>query len=121
MGFSSYTTKFPKKGKLCLLFMSLLLIFTQVYYMFNKKQVSIPTTDTNNNSGMMIDDDDLVINRVRPPKQSLLTGFAGFKSQLPKIQHEFSPEPEAYTILRQSRRDAIKKSFLHGWTGYSKF
>ncbi|KAI9361968.1 glycoside hydrolase [Pilaira anomala] len=83
----------------------------------NKKQVSIPTTNTNNISGMMIDDD-LAVNRVRPPKQSMLTGFAGFKSQLPKIQHEFSPEPEAYTILRESRRDAIKKSFLHGWTGY---
>lgn len=52
-------------------------------------------------------------------KQSPLNGFQGFLSKLPPMQHEFSPEPAEYTLQRESRRDAIKQSFLHGWNGYS--
>lgn len=55
-----------------------------------------------------------------PQKQSVLLGFGGFLSKLPKIQHNFSPEPRDYTKQREARKNAIKKSFIHGWTGYSK-
>lgn len=54
------------------------------------------------------------------PKQNILLGFGGFLSKLPQIQHNFGPEPLAYTRLRERRREAVKKSFLHGWKGYSK-
>lgn len=54
------------------------------------------------------------------PKQNVLLGFGGFLSNLPQIQHNFGPEPLAYTRLRERRREAVKKSFLHGWKGYSK-
>lgn len=55
-----------------------------------------------------------------PEKQSILLGFGGFVSNLPKIQHDFTPEPQNYTKQREERRSAVKASFLHGWTGYSK-
>ncbi|CAO3655110.1 unnamed protein product [Mucor hiemalis] len=37
------------------------------------------------------------------------------------MQHSFSPEPGAYTQLRESRRASVKKSFLHGWHGYKTY
>ncbi|GAN06720.1 glycoside hydrolase family 47 protein [Mucor ambiguus] len=55
------------------------------------------------------------------PKQNILLGFGGFLSKLPQIQHNFGPEPLAYTRLRERRRAAVKKSFLHGWKGYTTY
>ncbi|KAG2215703.1 hypothetical protein INT46_003915 [Mucor plumbeus] len=55
------------------------------------------------------------------PKQNILLGFGGFMSSLPQIQHNFGPEPLAYTRLRERRKEAIKKSFLHGWKGYKTY
>ncbi|KAG1061733.1 hypothetical protein G6F42_027596 [Rhizopus arrhizus] len=55
------------------------------------------------------------------PKQNILLGFGGFLSKLPQIQHNFGPEPLAYTRLRERRREAVKKSFLHGWKGYTTY
>ncbi|KAG1454757.1 hypothetical protein G6F56_007241 [Rhizopus delemar] len=57
----------------------------------------------------------------RPRKQSVLQGFGGFSSTLPKLQHDFKPEPTDYTLMREKRRLAIKSSFLHGWNGYKKY
>ncbi|KAG2198979.1 hypothetical protein INT47_013163 [Mucor saturninus] len=56
-----------------------------------------------------------------PVKQSILLGFGGFLSKLPQIQHNFSPEPREYTIQREARRNAVKTSFIHGWTGYKTY
>lgn len=44
-----------------------------------------------------------------------------FQSRLPRIQFEFGQEPEAYSVLREHRQQAIKGAFMHGWNGYSKF
>jgi hypothetical protein len=43
-----------------------------------------------------------------------------FHSRLPRIQFEFGQEPEAYTVIREHRQQAIKGAFMHGWNGYSK-
>ncbi|CEP17592.1 hypothetical protein [Parasitella parasitica] len=56
-----------------------------------------------------------------PPQQNILLGFGGFLSKLPQMQHDFGPEPLAYTQQRERRREAVKRSFLHGWRGYRKY
>ncbi|CAO3629146.1 unnamed protein product [Cunninghamella blakesleeana] len=44
-----------------------------------------------------------------------------FKSTLPKIQFDFEPEPQEYTIFRVKRQNKIKDAFLHGWGGYKQY
>lgn len=42
-----------------------------------------------------------------------------FTSKLPKIQHTFDPQEER--TLLEEKRQAIKASFLHAWTGYKTY
>lgn len=128
MGLSTYSSQFPKRWKLFIVLVGILLIVSQIYYIFTtpSQPESIPVdVERSHTSNQPMDGDKLpkvhdpIIET--PPQHSILTGFGGFKSKLPQLQHNFSPEPVAYTKLREGRRSAIKKSFLHGWTGYSKF
>lgn len=48
-------------------------------------------------------------------------GIDNFESKLPKIQFDFGVESEDIRSIRESRREAVKASFLHGWNGYKKF
>ncbi|KAG2207217.1 hypothetical protein INT47_012270 [Mucor saturninus] len=48
-------------------------------------------------------------------------GIDNFESNLPRIQFDFSEESENSKHVRETRRDAIKSSFLHGWNGYKKY
>ncbi|KAI8992647.1 glycoside hydrolase [Pilobolus umbonatus] len=54
-------------------------------------------------------------------KQSVLHGFGGFSSSLPQLQYNFEPEPAEFTRLRETRKEKIRQSFLHGWHGYKKY
>ncbi|CAG8786767.1 5684_t:CDS:1, partial [Racocetra fulgida] len=43
-------------------------------------------------------------------------------TRLPKIQYDFDiPETLNEKLIRESRRDSIKKGFLHAWSGYTKY
>lgn len=48
-------------------------------------------------------------------------GLDNFESKLPRIQFNFEEESEKDKSVRESRREAIKSSFLHGWNGYKKY
>ncbi|GAA5813991.1 hypothetical protein MFLAVUS_007481 [Mucor flavus] len=128
MGLSTYSSQFPKRWKLFIVLVGILLIVSQIYYIFTtpSQPESIPVdVERSHTSNQPMDGDKLpkvhdpIIET--PPQHSILTGFGGFKSKLPQLQHNFSPEPVAYTKLREGRRSAIKKSFLHGWTGYKTY
>ncbi|RCH80481.1 hypothetical protein CU098_006386, partial [Rhizopus stolonifer] len=40
---------------------------------------------------------------------------------LPKVQFDFDPETYEEMEIRISRQEAVKKSFMHGWSGYKKY
>ncbi|KAF0354953.1 glycoside hydrolase [Gigaspora margarita] len=44
-------------------------------------------------------------------------------SRLPKIQHDFNNTPETINekLIRETRRESIKKGFQHAWNGYTKY
>ncbi|CAG8585368.1 23512_t:CDS:10 [Cetraspora pellucida] len=43
-------------------------------------------------------------------------------SRLPKIQYDFdTPETLNEKLIRESRRESIKKGFQHAWSGYTKY
>ncbi|CAO3629393.1 unnamed protein product [Mucor fragilis] len=44
-----------------------------------------------------------------------------FQSQLPRIQTDFEAETEEERQTRESRRDAVKASFMHAWNGYKTY
>lgn len=44
-----------------------------------------------------------------------------FQSQLPKIQTTFDVETEEERQIQESRRNAVKKSFIHAWSGYKAY
>lgn len=118
MVISNYTSTFPKRWRLFFLVICMVLLLVQVYIF------------TSPSKEILLDEEVKVKTepvytappptKPPPPKQSILLGFGGFRSKLPQIQHNFSPEPRDYTIQREARRNAVKKSFVHGWTGYSK-
>ncbi|KAG1470094.1 hypothetical protein G6F56_002881 [Rhizopus delemar] len=45
-------------------------------------------------------------------------GIDNFESNLPQIQTNFGKESRKERNERESRAEAVKKAFLHGWTGY---
>lgn len=48
-------------------------------------------------------------------------GIDNFESKLPKIQFDFGLESEDDKNIRETRREAVKTSFLHGWNGYKTY
>ncbi|GAN03960.1 mannosyl-oligosaccharide alpha-1,2-mannosidase [Mucor ambiguus] len=44
-----------------------------------------------------------------------------FQSQLPRIQTDFDAETEEERQTRESRREAVKASFMHAWNGYKTY
>ncbi|CAO0795013.1 unnamed protein product [Mucor circinelloides] len=44
-----------------------------------------------------------------------------FQSQLPKIQTTFDVETEEERQIQESRRNAVKESFIHAWSGYKAY
>ncbi|CAG8521288.1 13146_t:CDS:10, partial [Gigaspora rosea] len=44
-------------------------------------------------------------------------------SRLPKIQYDFNNTPETINekLIRETRRESIKKGFQHAWNGYTKY
>ncbi|KAG1051668.1 hypothetical protein G6F43_006138 [Rhizopus delemar] len=88
---------------------------------FNNKDRIIETSSINETLFANNEKQPVLVHTEKPKKQYVLNGFGGFSSHLPTIQHSFNPEPAAYTKLREKRRLAIKKSFLHGWNGYKKY
>lgn len=111
-----------RRWRLFLIFAFFVFILLQTWFLITP---SVPKAaakmSLNQTKATDTDQQPLPLTRTRPKKQSTLNGFGGFTSDLPPIQHAFSPEPADYTKLREKRRLAIKKSFLHGWNGYSKF
>lgn len=105
-----------RKWKLLLLACFLIIAFGQVWFMVRPlAKDSIIPVQTNKTTT------DRPVKPTRKPReQSILNGFGGFASHLPTMQYNFGPEPAEYTKLRERRRRAIKKAFLHGWNGYSK-
>ncbi|KKY17128.1 putative class i alpha-mannosidase [Diplodia seriata] len=41
-------------------------------------------------------------------------------TEIPRIQHDFPPEPEEARKVRLERLDQIKAEFIHAWTGYKE-
>jgi mannosyl-oligosaccharide alpha-1,2-mannosidase len=137
MVFSNYTSNFTRKWRLFFLVICIILILGQIYVLTYSKS-STTTKKPIDNTVIPLNEErqqntnqtteQVVLEKTEPTvaqpphqKQSVLLGFGGFYSKLPQIQHNFSPEPAAYTQLREKRRRAVKKSFLHGWNGYSKY
>jgi mannosyl-oligosaccharide alpha-1,2-mannosidase len=120
----AYVAKTPKRWRNFIAVVIALIILGQLWAFFRPSIVpasdstEIPTTKSNQNPIPV--NQQLNSTIPTPPKQSILLGFGGFLSKLPQLQHNFGPEPKAYTRLREKRRAAVKKSFLHGWKGYSK-
>ncbi|KAG1053345.1 hypothetical protein G6F43_004572 [Rhizopus delemar] len=103
-----------KRWKFGLATICLILILVQVCFMMKPLNQNILENKPWNN-----------VKTIKPStnrrKQSILYGQDEFSSQLPKLQHTFSPEPVEYAKLREKRRLAIKRSFLHGWNGYKTY
>lgn len=114
-----------RKWRLSLLSMLFTLVFIQIWLMlspsFNNKDRIIEISSINETLFANNEKQPVLGHTERPKKQYVLNGFGGFSSHLPTIQHSFNPEPTAYTKIREKRRLTIKKSFLHGWNGYSKY
>ncbi|PHZ12000.1 seven-hairpin glycosidase [Rhizopus microsporus ATCC 52813] len=45
-------------------------------------------------------------------------GYDNFESRLPQIQTNFGSESASEKKIREERASAVKKAFMHGWTGY---
>ncbi|KAI8345311.1 glycosyl hydrolase family 47-domain-containing protein [Choanephora cucurbitarum] len=121
-----YTARVPKKWRIVLAVVSVVLVIGQLWIIAESSTSSIAIPEeieTILNEQQSLDNDvqRSSTNRTHPKKQSLLEGFGGFLSKLPQLQHNFKKEPVEYTKLRDERRAAIKKSFLHGWSGYKKY
>lgn len=132
MVLTSFTAKVPKRWRLFTFAVILVLILGQLFILTFSKPNIIPKTIIPEQHHQQQNKENTIQQPLTPPpspasiplpppeKQSILHGFGGFFSKLPKMQHNFSPEPKSFTRLRETRRNAIKKSFLHGWEGYSK-
>lgn len=110
---TTFVKSLPKRYKIVGVFLFTCLILSQLWISSNSSK---PRNNT------LITEEQEEQDRSDPisfEKQSLLYGFQGFKSKLPRLQYDFPKEPIEYTNLRESRREAIKQSFLHGWKGYS--
>ncbi|RCH97230.1 hypothetical protein CU098_000627, partial [Rhizopus stolonifer] len=125
----SYTTRIPKKWRVILLVLSVVLVLGQIWVITNPSSLSTATVSLKE-VDTIIDHQRPLTNsfeqepmkKIQPPKkQSILLGFGGYLSKLPKLQHDFKKEPLAFTKLRERRRKAIKQSFVHGWSGYKKY
>lgn len=122
MTFSSYISKVPKKWRLFIVLAAVLLILAQVFILTFPRSNTVSLNENHPPPKQKEQRKPMAKAAPKTPqKQSVLHGFQGFFSKLPQMQHSFNPEPEAYTQLRESRRASVKKSFLHGWHGYSKF
>ncbi|KAK0659653.1 Mannosyl-oligosaccharide alpha-1 [Lasiodiplodia hormozganensis] len=56
---------------------------------------------------------------VRYPVESLIP-IPTDVTEIPRIQHDFPPEPEEARKVRQERLEQIKGEFIHAWTGYKE-
>lgn len=54
----------------------------------------------------------------RYPVESFRSLPTGPAQSIPQIQHTFQPETPEEKRIRESRRDAVRDSFLHSWKGY---
>lgn len=127
----AYAAKIPKRWRIFIVTIVALVVFSQLWAFSGPslEPLSVNVMPPVANPNQKLNSVDQNHNPVdqqsnkampAPPKQSILLGFGGFLSKLPQLQHKFGPEPKAYTRLRERRREAVKKSFLHGWQGYSK-
>ncbi|OAD80912.1 glycoside hydrolase family 47 protein [Phycomyces blakesleeanus NRRL 1555(-)] len=48
-----------------------------------------------------------------------LLGDPDFTSSLPQLQYTFKPENSTEKSKRESRKQSVKKAFLHAWNGYN--
>lgn len=57
------------------------------------------------------------------PTESIIQLPTGTPKKIPRIQYDFSAEPETdkAASVRQERLDAIRASFTRSWTGYKDF
>lgn len=122
----TYLKQLPKRWRLFILSLCFVLLLGQMWVLAGSPS-KLPLDEANLSSQSTANDGDTHTGTSSKetatppaPKQNILLGFGGFLSKLPQIQHNFGPEPLAYTRLRERRRAAVKKSFLHGWKGYSK-
>ncbi|KAI5361983.1 Putative glycoside hydrolase family 47, six-hairpin glycosidase-like superfamily [Septoria linicola] len=44
----------------------------------------------------------------------------GNRVDIPRVQHDFEPEPLSHTLWRKNRRKAVEEAFEHSWEGYKK-
>lgn len=122
----SYVKQLPKRWRLFILSLCFILLMVQMWVLTgSSSKLPLDEVNLSPQSEETIDKSRVGTPIKEPstppaPKQNVLLGFGGFLSNLPQIQHNFGPEPLAYTRLRERRREAVKKSFLHGWKGYSK-
>ncbi|KAI9480876.1 MAG: glycosyl hydrolase family 47-domain-containing protein [Benjaminiella poitrasii] len=123
--FISYAAKLSKRWKISLLALCAVLLLGQIWIIAagpNKKNEASLTLNDPAEDELIISKDSVEEPPLPPPeKKSILVGFRGFLSKLPKLQHDFGPEPIEYTELRERRRTAVKNSFLHGWKGYKNY
>ncbi|KAI8879887.1 glycoside hydrolase family 47 protein [Backusella circina FSU 941] len=120
----SYILGVPKRWRLFLLAVFIVVILCQIW-ITQSGEVSIRNFNKLKNKGSN-HSNNTVTERKHPHsrparKQSILYGVDGFNSQVPLMQYDFPPEPAEYTSIREKRRLAVKKSFLHGWNGYKQY
>jgi mannosyl-oligosaccharide alpha-1,2-mannosidase len=120
----SYFSGVPKRWRLFILAVFIVLILCQIWIVQEgeasiKRFSTLKVKDSNPSNNTVAEKKP---SKSRPArKQSILYGAEGFSSHIPLMQYNFPPEPAEYTSIREKRRLAVKKSFLHGWNGYSEF
>ncbi|KAK2608480.1 hypothetical protein QQS21_002942 [Conoideocrella luteorostrata] len=55
------------------------------------------------------------------PPAKLATMPKGRKTKLPPVQHSFAPESHSDAIVRQSRRDQVRRIFMDDWQNYRQY
>ncbi|KAI8378293.1 glycoside hydrolase [Choanephora cucurbitarum] len=96
-----------------------LLIYAFLYLKQNTDQVDFLDNQTSDEVDLSF----LYEKRLQEPV--LITkpihGIENFESSLPRIQAHFEPETIDQTRKRMLRQEAVKQSFMHGWSGYKKY
>ncbi|KAI7899530.1 glycosyl hydrolase family 47-domain-containing protein [Cokeromyces recurvatus] len=125
--FLSYAIKLSKRWKIILFTLCALILLGHLWILAYPRPSLISNHNPNSLPPMdKVNKEENVITQIEeelptPEKKSILFGFGGFLSKLPKLQYDFGPEPIEFTEFREKRREAIKKSFIHGWKGYKTY
>jgi len=90
-------------------------VFLVLYYLYRSSLPSVQPPGVNVRLGDRLGD-----RQERYPVADYVSLPTGTAQQLPKIQHDFSPETEDQRTERLERQASIKEAFLHSWKGYKK-